>query len=347
MIYATPEARHRALMTAPIGIVDMHFDMLMDLYEKRARAGVLGSDYLAKMRAGNIGVVGCAIYLEDRYLPEMALRVALDQVARLHEEVAHCPDFAICRTYADIAAARAAGQIALLITMEGVEPLGADIDLLRVFYELGVRSVGLTHARRNMAANGGVFAPNASSPEGLTEFGRAVIRKCETLGIVVDLAHLNPAGVDEVLAMSTRPLILSHTNPRRFFDVDRNSTDAQMRAVARRGGVIGINSVLVSPVAGRATLEHFVDHIDHAVEVAGIEHVGIGFDFFHFIFSQWTKEAQEALQRNFAALNFVPGLLDHGDAGNLVRVLVARGYDDDSIIKILGGNAMRVFRQLL
>src|SRR5581483_8557049 len=147
-----------------------------------------------------VGILGAAIYIEDQYLPEMGLRVALDQIARLYAEIDTTERFAICRSYADIVAARAKNQVALLITMEGVEPLGADLDLLRVFYELGLRSVGLTHARRNMAGDGGIFAPRGSSRHGITDFGRAVVAECHRLGILLDLAHLNPAGADEVLA---------------------------------------------------------------------------------------------------------------------------------------------------
>src|SRR5712691_5208999 len=139
------------------GIVDLHFDLPMDLYEKRDRANVLASEFLPEFEAGNIGVIGAAIYIEDRYLPEMGLRVALDQISRLHTEVQNCERFAICKSHAEIVRAREAGKIALIITMEGVEPLGTDLDLLRVFYALGVRAIGLTHARRNAAADGGVF----------------------------------------------------------------------------------------------------------------------------------------------------------------------------------------------
>src|ERR1700690_2661052 len=100
------------------GVVDMHYDLLMDLYEKRDRQGVLEADYLADFRAGGMGVIAAAIYLEDKYLPEMALRVALDQVALLYDEVARSSHFAICRTFSEIEAARQAGKIAFLITME-------------------------------------------------------------------------------------------------------------------------------------------------------------------------------------------------------------------------------------
>src|SRR6267143_777141 len=110
------------------GLVDLHFDLLMDLYEKRERANVLTTKFLPEFEAGNIGVLGTAIYIEDRYLPEMALRVALGQIARLYAEVEMSDRFAICKNCREILAAREAGRIALLITMEGVEPLGADLN---------------------------------------------------------------------------------------------------------------------------------------------------------------------------------------------------------------------------
>src|SRR6266581_600659 len=104
------------------GIVDLHFDMPMDLYEKRNRKSVLATDFLPELEAGDIGVLAAAIYIEDRYLPEMGLRVALDQTARLHAEAQSCGRFAICKAYREIVRARASGKIAVLIAMEGVEP---------------------------------------------------------------------------------------------------------------------------------------------------------------------------------------------------------------------------------
>src|SRR6266478_4553729 len=116
------------------GLVDLHFDLLMDLYEKRDRTNVLTTEFLPEFEAGNVAVLGAAIYIEDRYLPEMALRVALDQIARLYAEVEMSDRFVICKSCQEILRARRAGKIALLITMEGVEPLGVDLNLLRVFF---------------------------------------------------------------------------------------------------------------------------------------------------------------------------------------------------------------------
>ena len=140
----------------------------MDLYEKRGRKNVLETEFLPELETGNVAVVGVAIYIEDRYMPEMSLRVALDQISRLYAEAEESRRFVICKSYQGILDARRARKIALLITMEGVEPLGTDLDLLRVFHELGVRAIGLTHARRNAAGDGGVFASTGSSRDGLT-----------------------------------------------------------------------------------------------------------------------------------------------------------------------------------
>jgi membrane dipeptidase len=329
------------------GVVDLHFDMPMDLYEKRDRANVLAADYLPEMEAGNIGVLGAAIYIEDRYLPEMGLRVALDQIARIYGEVAECARFAICKSFQEILDARKNRKTALLITMEGVEPLGTDLDLLRVFYELGVRAIGLTHARRNAAGNGGIFAPTGSPRDGLTAFGHDVVQACEALGVIVDLAHISPAGFDEILAITTKPPIISHTNARKYYDIERNITDEQIKMIGERRGVIGVNAVLVSPKKEESTLDRYIDHIEHVADLIGTDGVGIGFDFFEFIYRQWTDSAKKELAAKFTTPHFIPDLSNHSHARNLTRRLIERGFSDENIEKILRGNWMRIFTELL
>jgi membrane dipeptidase len=327
------------------GVIDMHFDLPMDLYDKRDRQNVLATDFLEDLEAGDIAVAAAAIYLHDRYLPEMGLRVALDQIARLYIEVGESGRFAICRTHREIVRAREEKKIALLLTMEGVEPLGADLDLLRVFYELGLRSLCLTHVRRNAAGDGGLFAASGSPRDGLTSFGRDVVRECEKLGIIIDLAHISPAGFDDIIEMTTKPVIISHTNARKYYDIERNVTDAQIQAIGARGGVIGINAVLVSPDKEEATLDRYIDHIVHVRDLIGIEGVAIGFDFFEFIYRQWSEAEQIAFQNKFTHAHFVPDLQKHSHSRNLTRRLIERGVTDEEIERILFGNWMRIFEQ--
>src|SRR5262249_55020793 len=129
------------------GVIDMHFDLPMDLYEKRAKSDVLGTEFLPEFEAGGIKIVGAALYIEDRYLPNRGLQVAADQIARLYTEAEQSKHGIVCGTSKEIQRALDSNKVGFLITMEGVEPLGHDLDLLRAFYELGVRAIGLTHAR--------------------------------------------------------------------------------------------------------------------------------------------------------------------------------------------------------
>lgn len=329
------------------GIIDMHFDLPMDLYEKRQRTNVLQSEFLPEFEAGNVSIVGAAIYIEDRYLPSNGLRVALDQVARLYAETAASQRFAICKSYPEIRVATEAGKIAFIITMEGIEPLGTDLNQLRVFYELGVRSIGLTHARTNLAGHGGVFAATGSPTEGLTDFGCDVVRECEALGVIIDLAHINPAGFEEILSITTKPPIVSHTNVRRYYDIERNISDEQIRSIGKRRGVIGVNSILVSPREEESTLNHYVDHIEHIVSLIGIDGVAIGFDFFEFIYRQWPESRQKELAAKFTAPHFIPKLRNHSHSRNLTRILIERGFGDADIEKILRDNWLRIFKELL
>jgi membrane dipeptidase len=329
------------------GIVDLHFDLLIDLYEKRDRSGVLITHFLPEFEAGDMTALGVAIYVEDRYLPEMGLRVALDQVARLYAEVEQTDRFAICKTFAEIEQARAANKIALVITMEGVEPLGEDLNLLRAFYELGVRSVGLTHARRNAAGSGGIFKPSGSPRDGLTNFGRDLVRECERLGIMIDLAHINPKGFEEIVDLTSKPLIVSHTNVRKFYDIERNISDEQIKIIGKRGGVIGVNGILVSPDPETSTVDRYIDHIEHVIGLIGIDGVGIGFDFCEYLFRQLPEKVRNELAAKLTKPHFIPDLTNHSHAGNLTRRLIERGFSDDDIEKILRGNWVRILNEIL
>jgi membrane dipeptidase len=330
------------------GLVDLHFDLPMDLFEKRGRQNVLVTEFLPELEAGNIGVLAAAIFIEDRYLAaDRALSVALGQIARVYAEAEQSARFAVCKSYQEILQARQTGKIALLLSMEGVEPLGSDVDLLRAFYELGVRVIGLTHARPNAAASGGVFASRGSPCDGLSAFGREVVSGCEALGIILDLAHINPAGFRDVLSMTTNPVIVSHTNARRYYDIERNISDEQIKMVGARGGVIGINSVLVSPKKEDSTLDRYIDHVAYVIDLIGIDRVGIGFDFFEFIYRRWSKDERVKFHQKFPNVHFIPDLLHHGQARNLTAKLIERGFNDGQIEKILFRNWMRIFEELL
>ena len=141
---------------------------------------------------------------------------------------------------------------------------------------------------------------------GLTAFGGDVVRECERLGVIIDLAHINPAGFDEILSITTKPLIVSHTNVRRYYDIERNISDEQIKMIGKRRGVIGVNSVLVSAAKEESTLDRYIDHIEYIANLIGIDGVGIGFDFFEFIYRQWPESRQKELAAKFTTPHFIP-----------------------------------------
>ncbi len=327
------------------GLVDMHFDLPLGL-QWNANPNVITEQFLPEFVAGGIGVLGVATYVEDRFL-DKGLEVALRQVARLYAGAAQTEQVAVCKTYKEICRARESGRVALILTMEGAEPLGTDLDLLRIFYELGLRAISLTHARTNAAAHGGIFAPSGSPAQGLTDFGRDLIRECERLGIMIDLAHINPAGFEEIFSLTSRPLIVSHTNARRYYDVERNISDKQIKMIAERGGVIGINAILVSSHKAEATLDRYVDHIEHVIDLIGIDGVGIGFDFCEFLWKQMSEAEKKELEAKLTTPHFLPDLGNHSHARNVTRRLIERGWKDDALEKFLRGNWMRIFEKML
>jgi membrane dipeptidase len=142
-------------------------------------------------------------------------------------------------------------------------------------------------------------------------------------------------------------LIVSHTNVRRYYDIERNISDEQIKMIGKRRGVIGANSVLVSAAKEESTLDRYIDHIEYIANLIGIDGVGIGFDFFEFIYRQWPESRQKELAAKFTTPHFIPELRNHSHARNLTRRLIERGFSDDQIEKILRENWMRIFKEVL
>ena len=329
------------------GVIDLHFDLPLGLFLSRPRQNIVGTDFLPEFEAGEISLLGVALYVEDKHLGDKAPQVALDQVALLKAELETTPRLRLCQTFQEIEEAHRAKQIALLLTMEGAEPLSDDLNLVRIFHELGLRSISLTHARENAAAAGGIFAASGSPAHGLTAFGRELVQECERFGIILDLAHINPAGFEEICALTKRPLIVSHTNARRFYDIERNISDEQIKMIGEHGGVIGINAILVSPKKEEASLDRYVDHIEHVASLIGIDGVGVGFDFCEFLWRLMPAEELAKIEAKLTRPHFLSDLGNHSHSHNLTRKLVERGFSDEQIGKILRGNWLRLLRELL
>lgn len=310
-------------------VVDAHCDTLGDVLEGKRTLTERSSEGhvdLPRLREGGVTAQLFACFVPVEEYHRSATRHAMQRLDMLHLAVEnHADQIILATSAADVRRAKSEGKIAGILGLEGAEPLGDNIEVLRCFYRLGVRNLGLTWNFRNDAADGVMEGPNA---RGLSAFGVRVVEECNRLGIIVDVSHLAAAGVSDVLRVSQQPIIASHSNARAVFDHYRNLTDAQIEAIAGRGGLIGVtfvNAFLHSP-AGEATVEHALDHLDYLVRVAGPDHVALGSDF--------------------DGATMPRGLEDATCYPALTAGMLARGHSETTVRKVLGLNFLRVFEQV-
>lgn len=327
-------------------VLDAHFDVLMDItrFRKQGERKVFETRHLPALKDGGVGALICSIFIEDKFLPEMGLRHALDQIAALREDVADSPEcFEICTDTKQALEAAAQDKVALFLSLEGAEPIGNDILLLRAFYDLGVRLLGLTWSRRNYAADGCEFSWDDAPkrPGGLTRFGREVVLKAQELGMVIDVSHINDAGFEDVAELMKTPFIASHSNCRELCGSARNLKDSQIKAIAASGGVIGMNchSPFVADNHSDRTARSLLAHMEYIGNLVGFEHVGMGLDIC------------DCLAAVAEALPVKPHSRDifgnHGEAEKEFFAAIRAGYPDDTADMILGGNFLRVLREVL
>lgn len=307
-------------------VVDGHCDTLGDVLAGQrtlAERSTLGHVDLPRLRAGGVTGQIFACFTPVHEYHRSATRYAMSMIDGLHQAITAHPDELLLATGAgDICRAKAEGKIAGILGLEGAEPLGDSLAALRSFHRLGVRVLGLTWNFRNEVADG-VMEDHAA--RGLSPFGRQVVAECNRLGILIDVSHLAPPGLEDVLQASQQPVIASHSNARALCDHMRNLSDAQIEAIARGGGLVGVTFVdaFLHQPAAEATIEHALDHIDHLLRVAGPDHVMIGSDF--------------------DGATMPAGLEDATSYPALTAGMLARGHDERTVRQVLGLNFLRVF----
>lgn len=325
-------------------VVDLHNDLilLVDHFDRRGRPDYFAEFWLPELRAGGVDVQVLPICIEDQFQSEGALRRTLVLVERIHALAAEHDDVVVCLSGADVEAATASGRIALVIALEGAHGLGQDPELIRTMYRVGVRVASLAHLGRTHLADGSGLDDTARG--GLTPQGLEVVDEMERLGMVFDISHLGTAGTDDVLARARRPLLATHSACRAVTDIHRNLTDEQLKGVAELGGVVGVAAAIppfIDPA--RPTPARVVDHIEHIADVTSIDAVGLGPDF-----------VDDYFQHVYGGV-FIPGLGDSWDSEiarpsdlpRLTEEMVGRGFSENDIAKVLGGNALRVLNEVM
>lgn len=203
-----------------------------------------------------------------------------------------------------------------------------DVGILRIFHTLGVRLLGLTQFPRNQLADG---SGELHAKGGLTDFGVKIIKEMNRLNMLVDVSHINEKGFWDIIELSNTTVIASHSNCKTLCEHHRNLSDDQIKAIVEKKGVIGITFVesFLKKQSTNVSVNDILDHIDHISNLVGPEYIGIGSDYMGLASSR------------------IKGLENIKNLSNITKGLVSRGYDDESIEKILGGNFLRVFKEVL
>lgn len=274
---------------------------------------------IPRLRQGGVGAAVLTIYTPARPPPGGPVAWGLRLADIAHGVVEKSRGAAAIATRAaDLRHLRREGKVGFLLGIENGASLGGSLATLRVYRRLGVRLFGITWNGRNDLAGG------VGSRAGLSRFGREAIREASRLGMLIDVSHLSDRSFREVARFFRGPLIASHSNARALCDHPRNLTDDQIREIASRGGVVGVNFYpRFLRRAGRASIGDILDHVDHIASVGGIDAVGVGTDF----------DGVPSLPRG----------VDH--AGHLPRItdgLLARGYGSRAVKKVLGANFLRL-----
>jgi membrane dipeptidase len=233
-------------------------------------------------------------------------------------------------------------RLRFLLHLEGGSPLEGSLSALDALFAMGLRSMQPTWNVRNELGDG---VHERDTGGGLTRFGVTVVRRMQELGMLIDLSHMAEAGFWHVLRAVDGPVSVTHANSRTVHDHPRNLTDEQVRAIADRDGVIGVHTLPTFVGPGKPTIEDLVDHVVHFVETVGVAHVGFGGDF---VACDGPRPAREALFHDpREAPPTLAGLAEAQELPNFTEALLRRGFADDEVGAILGGNFRRTLQEVL
>ncbi len=365
----SPLQRARAILDE-FPVIDGHNDLPWVIREKFAR-NVEGYDIsrvseydtdIPRLREGRVGAQFWSVWVPSSLTPLEALQAQLEQIDIALRMIARYPDhLQLATSVADVEDARVHGRIASLLGMEGGHAIVNSLGALRSFYNLGVRYMTLTHFHSNDWADS---ATGDVLHEGLTDFGREVVREMNRMGMLVDLSHVSADTMNDVLEVTEAPVIFSHSSARTLTDHVRNVPDSVLKRMAENGGVVMVTFIPAYVNEARrewergmipllknvttdaeweqvgvqyreehgtpplATLVDVADHIEHVAQVAGIDHVGIGSDFY-----------------GATGDELIEGLEDVSGFPNLIAELLNRGWSDEDVGKLARGNLLRTFAE--
>jgi membrane dipeptidase len=365
-------ARARKLHFSSI-VVDTHDDTTQRFLDGKFDLGprdASGSIDIPRMKEGGLSAIFFSIWMPSKVTGPEAVKRALVQIDAVREQVRkHSGDLVLATTAEEVHAAHKQGKIAALMGIEGGHMIASDLGVLRSYTALGVRYLTLTHSGNDEWADSSTDTP---AHNGLTDFGKDVVREMNRLGVIVDISHVSDKTFYDALEVSKAPLFASHSSCRAICNAPRNMTDQMIKALAAKGGVIQINyhvgflsqefrnattpelakqideeakkrcgdnegcQLIESDKVTRAFVAQgqlprvdwtkIIEHIDHAIKIAGADHVGLGSDF--------------------DGANMPFGMEDASKLPQITEALLRKGYSEGDIKKILGENTLRVMTEV-
>ena len=324
-------------------LIDIHGDIWTDVAIKRSlgERDIIKRYHLERFRKGDMAGGTFIVWIDPPHAEKRPKERFLEIIKYMCQEIWENQDILkVIYSSKDFYHAVNEGKLAVVLGMEGLSPLGEDPEGIYTLYQLGFRQISLTWNEQNAFATG----TRGDVNRGLTELGKRAIRIMEELGIILDVSHANDKTFWDIYDVATKPIIASHSNARALCPVPRNITDEQIKAIGESGGLVGINAFneFIHVDRDKRNVDYLINHIEHIVDLIGIDHVTFGFDFFEYLEEDKSKSFIEDPYRG------TPGIEDISQAPNLIRKLQDRGFSKEDIEKISYRNFLnlmdRVFK---
>lgn len=321
-------------------LLDIHGDIWTDVTIKRSlgKKNIIRNDHLEKFRKGNM-VGGIFVIWADPPHDLKPKERLMESIKYMSQELWESQDILkVMYNTNDFHNAVEEKKLAVLLGLEGLSSIGQDVEALYTLYRLGFRHVGLTWNEQNDLATG----IKGDINRGLTEIGKDAVKIIEDLGMILDVSHLNDKSFWDVYNISKKPFIASHSNSRELCNVPRNLTNDQIKAIGEKDGLIGINAYneFVHLEPEKRTADYLISHIEHIVNLIGIDKVALGFDFFEYLGGDTTSFAGDSYKGTI-------GLEDISKGNNLIVKLEKRGFTKEDIEKISYKNFLNLMDKVL
>lgn len=322
-------------------LVDIHGDIWTDVTIKRGlgKKDIIRSEHLEKFIKGGM-TGGIFIVWADPPHDQRPKERLIESLKAMGSELWESRDILkVIYNTNDFFKAIEENKLAVMLGLEGLSSIGEDVECIYALYQFGFRHATLTWNEQNALATG----VKGDTGRGLTSKGKEAVKIINELGMILDVSHANDKTFWDIYYETDIPFIASHSNCRSLCNVPRNLNDDQIRAVGERNGLIGMNSFneFISFEPDKMTVDYLINHIEHIVDLIGIDHIALGFDFFEYLESETTDSFTSDAYKGTI------GLEDISKAGNLIRKLSERGFTKDDIEKISYKNFLNLMGRIM